>query len=362
MKNVFKTIVFPLIATFPTRRAYGITTEVYITTPRKGDQELTKVSLVEICRNIHSFLLTGKLKNFVGLRLKIFTIWYGLNISSKFRKELTLFWCRDLFLSYILSVTSRLFIICEIHRRPSKFDLLILLLLKKNQRVLLAPISIKLQKDLNLDKNLSVVVPMSVSEDDIKFLSKPHHTKKNKIIYVGNLMSGGHKLNVNLLNELGYRLRSTFPDWKIEVVGISKSEFNASCKRKVCSNVKVINRLNRQEILGKLAEAKIGLVIYSDEKYFHDSFPIKIVEYAAARLCIVASNTISHRNILNNDLCVYFESGSIDSLENSVVKLILDQKRQHYISKNIFLWVQGLTYENRVKLVLDKFQTQIYCR
>jgi hypothetical protein len=149
-----------------------------------------------------------------------------------------------------------------------------------------------------------------------------------------------------------------FPDWSIEVIGINKVQFEISCTRKLPSNLKIIGRLSRQDIIMKLAEAKIGLVIYSNEPYFHDSFPIKIVEYAVARLCIVASDTVAHRNILSEDTCIYFDNNSLLSLEKSISRLILDKKLQATLSQNIFSWVENLTYENRVNSVLKQIELQ----
>ncbi len=350
--------------------AYGVTTEhtanalrslnydVVIITPKIDKNILSGNQVVTLCKYFYLTILSNRINKFIGVRLFIYTVIYGLVINFKYGHKSNIFWTRDLFLSCILSFTSRSSIVCEIHRTPNKINLMYLWLLKKRKNVTLAPITEKLQTKLNLQENRSVVVPMSINQKDIVFFSEIKNSRRNKIVYLGNLSSGSYKLNVNLLNELAWRLFDEFPDWSIEVIGINKVQFEISCTRKLPSNLKIIGRLSRQDIIMKLAEAKIGLVIYSNEPYFHDSFPIKIVEYAVARLCIVASDTVAHRNILSEDTCIYFDNNSLLSLEKSISRLILDKKLQATLSQNIFSWVENLTYENRVNSVLKQIELQ----
>lgn len=363
-------VIFPLLSRFPTAMAYGVTTEhtadalrslnydVVIITPKRDKNILSGNSVVTLCEYFYSILLSNRIKKLIGIRLFFFTVIYGFVINFKYGRISNIFWTRDLFLSCVLTLITRSSIVCEIHRTPNRINLMYLLLLKKRKNVTLAPISEKLRIKLNLQENRSVVVPMSVNQKDILFFSKIKNLRKKRIVYLGNLYSGSYKLNVNLLNNLAWRLFSKFPDWSIEVIGIDSDQFEVSCTRKIPSNLKIIGRLSRQDIIIKLAEAKIGLVIYSNEPYFHDSFPIKIVEYAAARLCIVASDTAAHRNILSEDTCIYFDNNSLPSLEKSITRLIRDKKLQAFLSQNAFLWAKNLTYEKRINSVLSQIDLQ----
>jgi glycosyltransferase involved in cell wall biosynthesis len=84
-----------------------------------------------------------------------------------------------------------------------------------------------------------------------------------------------------------------------------------------------------------------------------DSFPLKIVEYSAARVALVVSDTPAHRNILNNGQCLFFPEGNVDSLVKQIGRLILDSRKCKQISEKAFFWVKDLTYENRVNKAIS---------
>jgi len=363
-------IIFPLLSRFPTNMAYGVTTEqtanalrslgykVLILTSKKDEKIFTEQKVVGLCKKSQFLILNSNVKNLVGIRLTIFTLIYGLTISFKYRHISNLFWTRDLLLSLILSFTSSSFIVCEIHRKPSKIGLFYLFVLKKRNKVLLAVISSALRIKLGIGEYESVIAPMSVNSKEIEYFSKIQGPRKKKIVYLGNLFSGTHKLNVNLINELAHQMLLDFPDWTIEVIGINKNAFKSSCLKGIPTNLRIIERLGRQEIMIKLSESRIGLVIYPNNEYFHDSFPIKIAEYAAAKLAIVASDTVAHRNILDESRCVYFKSDCLISLKETLARLINDDQLQLRLSQNASKWVSNLTYENRVNAVLKQLEIQ----
>jgi hypothetical protein len=309
-----------------------------------------------LCKKFQFIILNNHVKKLVGLRLALFTVIYALSISVRYRCKSNLIWSRDIFLSLLLSFTTSSYIVCEIHRKPSSINLFCLSILRKRHKVVFAIISRALSTKLGFKEYESVIAPMSVTSNEIEYFSKTKIQRKKKIIYVGNLFSGSHKLNVNLINELAHEILYDYPEWIIEVIGINRDSFRGSCAREIPSNLSIIERLGRQDVMIKLAESKIGLVIYPNDEYFHDSFPIKIPEYSAARLAIIASETKAHRNILDESRCIYFKSDSLTSLKESLVRLIGDEKLQLKLAQNSFKWVGNLTYERRVEVILKQVE------
>ena len=135
------------------------------------------------------------------------------------------------------------------------------------------------------------------------------------------------------------------------LVGMNKTDFN---NIDFLSNIEFIGRLPRSKSLKAIDDFDIGLVIYPDDKYFEDSFPIKIVEYAARCVPIIASNTTAHRNILGENKSLFFELSSANSLANCIVRLLNDSSKRESIILNSSNWVSQLTYQKRIEKVLLK--------
>lgn len=202
----------------------------------------------------------------------------------------------------------------------------------------------------------SAIAPMSVNEDDLDYFDNVVEAKSNTIIYVGNPQSGGYDLNVNLINEAAQIILETKSDWTIQIVGISLEFYTRNIKNVIPKNIQVIGPINREEVMRYLSKAKIGLVIYPELDWFKDSFPIKIVEYSSACLAIIASDTTSHRRVLDDTRCIFFEADSHLSLATKTLKAMNDKELLDCLARNSNKWVRNLTYQNRIKNILKKLK------
>jgi glycosyltransferase involved in cell wall biosynthesis len=134
------------------------------------------------------------------------------------------------------------------------------------------------------------------------------------------------------------------------LIGISQKEFTNSI---FPSNVQFLGRISRDKIMQEVDSFDIGLVIYPDTKYFEDSFPIKIIEYAARQIPIIASDTVSHRYLLGGR-AIFFDLQSEYSLAKSILNLKSNVSLMQSISIENFEWAKDFTYENRVMRILQK--------
>lgn len=366
MDNIKNHVIFVLSSRFPTEKAYGTTTEysaqalsnlgfrVTLVTPKLGYTPNSKVNIQVIGGKLHKILLSNKIRNLTGIRFTIFEFIYAYLLTRRFTYGENVFWTRDILISLVLSLKPKYKILCEIHRKPVKFQNRILFsLLKMRPNITTAPISKPLQEKLGLSVKKSIVAPMSINESEREYFLKGNQKRGKVIIYLGSYISGTHKLNLNFLNDFSYALQAIDAEWRVEVIGIHSNFFKSECLNQLSSNLIIHEYLERTEIISKLAKARIGLVIYPNNSYFQDSFPIKIVEYAIAGLAIVASSTIAHHQILGDDKCLYFESESLSSLVDIVKKLIMEPDTRERIINKAFLWASELTYENRVKSVIS---------
>jgi glycosyltransferase involved in cell wall biosynthesis len=221
----------------------------------------------------------------------------------------------------------------------------------KKPLVFVSPISNFLESKFSFDKNRYVIAPMAINSSEI--VDIPDDKTRNKtIIYVGYPESQGKKLNFNMMNDLADLIWHKYPDWIFEVVGFDKNFFEKQISKSCSKNFNFLGPVSREFALSKMNSASIGLVLYVNDSYHQ--FPLKIVEYAASGLTIMASDTNIHRRILGRNKCVFFDGTSSKSAFLSFEKLLNNHKETYEIKKNLNQWVKGLTYQKRVSRVLDR--------
>ena len=358
--------VFLSLSRFPTNKAYGVTTEftalaaknldfkVTISTPL-FDKSLSSELLVSATANhLADKLLSRKIRIALTARFNIFLFIFAIHNTFKFRGKHVVFWTRDILLAFLMMKFSRNYIICEIHRNPGKLQNMFLKFLLKEKRVIVSPISNFLPAIQKSSKFNTVFSPMSVNAEEIEYFNSFKDKKKKTIVYVGNTTSGTYVLNVDLLNSMALALIDTHPDWIIEIIGVPESFFNSQIEHYISPNIKLFGYLPREQVIKRLAVASIGLVIYPNSKWLNDSFPIKVIEYAAAGVAIVASKSVAHLRILDDQKCVFFEVDSADSLADSIKKLILDSTYRSHVSHNANNWSKSFTYDKRVDNILGE--------
>ena len=333
--------------------------KVTISTPL-FDKSLSSELLVSATANhVADKLLSRKIRIALTARFNIFLFIFAIHNAFKFKGKHVVFWTRDILLAFLMVKFSRNYIICEIHRTPGKIQNMFLKSLLKEKRVIVSPISNFLpaiQKSSNFN---TVFSPMSVNAEEIEYFNSFKNKKKKTIIYVGNTTSGTYVLNVDLLNNMALALIDTHPDWRIEIIGVPESFFNSQIKRHISPNIKLFGYLPREQVIKRLAVASIGLVIYPNSKWLNDSFPIKVIEYAAAGVAIVASKSVAHLRLLDDQKCVFFEVDSAVSLTNSIKKLILDSTYRSHVSRNANNWSKSFTYDKRVHNILGELDYRL---
>jgi glycosyltransferase involved in cell wall biosynthesis len=216
----------------------------------------------------------------------------------------------------------------------------------------MAVISDELRTKLKLKYKNSVIAPMSVNENELIHEVKNYDSEKFVVGYVGSIHSSGNKLSIDIIVEAAKFFEKTDPKIKFRLIGFNVQDIDRDNGESYPDNIKFFGRLTRTDLLRELDFCNVGLVIYPDTKYFFDSFTIKIVEYAARRIPILASNTRAHQRILGKDKALYFELNSGVSLIQCISELATNEGIGELISENGFNWVKSLTYENRAQKIL----------
>ena len=363
--------VFLLPTRFPTEKAYGVTTEftalalqnfdfkVTISTSLFDESLSTKLLVSATTNHLANKLLSPKIRVALTARFSVFQVIFAIHNAFKFKGKHVVFWTRDIFLAFLVMKFTRNFVVCEIHRTPGKLQSICLRFLLREKRIIISPISNFLPSIQKLSKFKTVFSPMSVNGGEIEFFNSFKNKKQKTIIYVGNKSSGDYVLNVNLLNEVALSLSETHPEWNIEIIGVSESYFHSQIERHFSPNIKLFGQIPRELVIKRLAVASIGLVIYPNSKWLNDSSPIKIIEYAAAGAAIVASKSVAHLRLLDDQKCVFFEIDSAESLTGAIERLILDSSLRSLISHNANNWSKIFTYDNRAQNILRELDSRL---
>jgi glycosyltransferase involved in cell wall biosynthesis len=359
-----KSVWFVLDARYPTEKAYGVTTgftakaveilgnyNVTLVTPKidKNIEKMIKIIEVKIpFYNVrHGELKKDKLFYNLGKLL------YPIKLSYIIKRNNSIIWLRDIRMALVFSLLGYR-VICEIHRTPSAISKIELSFLKIMPKITLVLISEYLREKLGIKITNSVIAGMAVDKNELSNIKQTSNGDQFVVGYIGSSHSSGNKLSIKVVLEAASALELINSSIKFRFIGFQISDYDQLTISSLPKNVEFLGRISRFDIIKEIDKFDIGLVIYPDTDYFLDSFPIKIVEYAARHIPIVASNTRANKRILENHKALYFNLNSSDSLTECIIRVAQDKKIAESISSNAFEWVKLLTYENRAIKVLNK--------
>jgi glycosyltransferase involved in cell wall biosynthesis len=359
-------VIFVLGTRFPTEKAYGVTTEqtalaveacgfrVKVITPWNDTNYFSNVEIEVVGASLYRTFSRFMYSRFAITLFSLFTILFAGLVIAKYRDKTASYWTRDILIAFVVSSLTRKKVVCEIHRTPKKIKMRLLKIMAKRDNVILGPIGEFLKEENLNDAKNKVLLPMAINSSELCSIQEINERRK-VITYLGNSSSSGIELSLKTLVLLAEWLDANYPDWKLELIGISAFQIEKVWKSKSPDSLLALGRLNRNEALQRLRESSIGLVIYPNNPYFQDSFPIKVVEYAGSGLAIVASDTIAHRRILDKDFCQFFMPDSITEICNAVERLIVDVDYRIECASKARHWATNYTYLNRVKPVVELF-------
>ena len=352
-------LLFILNARFPTDKAYGITTEytlraisklkkfdVSVVTPNKDENFQTNLKVVEVTMPFTHFfkLINSKVYLDNKALFMIKNVFYAIKLSYLFRSAKPIIWSRDILILLIF----RLFgfkVICEIHRTPSLIYYFMFGFLNRLRKVKFILISRHLQEKLNIDKTKCIIAGMSVNESELRFKKFPSKIDKFRVGYIGSSQSSGNILDIKQLIDAAVSINALNLNIEFNIFGLNIDKLNLNTK--LPPNISFFSRVPRSEIMKKLDLFNVGLVIYPNSPYFQDSFPIKIVEYAARKVPIIASDTLAHRRILGKNKALFFNEGSSLDLVNCILVLYENDRLRKELAFNAFDWAKKQTYQKR---------------
>lgn len=367
-------VLFFLTSRYPTHKAYGVTTGETASALR----ELGNIVKIVAPTDINSYHNIDEYNNEIVLAPSTSLIFFrrvllNLRILGSLVFVLTslvftlrcarlikaenpdVLWVRDywsaLILRYLLPDSK---IIVEVHQTPSFANHLVLNAIGKDSSSALLTIQESLREELKTKYPSAKVYlgPMGASDDFFRVGRARLHASPRqlenalRVCFVGRMASSGRDNGIfQLLN-----------DWRnvpnsianLTLIGFSEHESERIRSRFPLENVNLLPSLKHLDIPHALSQFDCGLVPYPEGEYHRTRFPIKIVEYCASGLNVIANDTLSNRELLSDKFTYFYRAGDTEGLLG-VLKRIKEsvQDSQRRAEKG-FMWAQDYTYRKRL--------------
>lgn len=99
--------------------------------------------------------------------------------------------------------------------------------------------------------------------------------------------------------------------------------------------IKYIGRINRKEVNALYGCSRAGIVIYQPAKNHFEAQPIKLFEFMAAGLPIVASNFPLWRKIVEDNHCgICVDPSDVEAVRNACTELLSNPEKSQQLGRN----------------------------
>ena len=275
------------------------------------------------------------------------------NISKK-----SIFISRSIIFALIASLFKRK-VILELHHEITGFSKFLYFFLK-NLGLISNLNYIFLNKKLNniykIDDKKNIVLDDAVNIDDFKI--KKSIKYKNTCVYIGSFFEGKGAEQI-------FRLAKLNKNIKFHLYGDKKF---LQIHQKL-ENIKVFDFISYNKIPKVLSNYEIALMPYQKkikgrssirlEKYMS---PLKMFDYLAAKMIIIASDLKVYKHILQNDYnCVLIKINDDTLWSKNIQKLFKYSKKKNKLTKNAYITAKKYTWDKRCQRII-RFSKEKYIK
>ncbi len=275
---------------------------------------------------------------------------------------------RDIFSVFLLSFFNRFELFYEIHAFPQRLNIFYRLLFPRLKFVAISHglrdeligCGIEEKKILVAHDGVDLDLFNSVGSDKLilrKDLCLPQDRKI--VAYIGKFTMMNRSKGVELLFDAFSKVAKEIPDSFLLLVGVNREEVskieNMIESRGISrDNYKLVEHVHHSEAIKYEKAADVLVMSYPNIKHYQLYMsPLKMFEYMAAGVPIVASDLPAIREILNEDNSVLVESDNREKLVEGIRKILQDQELAEKIAKQAFLDVKNYTWQKRAKKILE---------
>ena len=286
----------------------------------------------------------------------VIRIIFSLKILSKKTEKEAIFLSRSIVFS-LIACLFRKKIILELHHEIKGFSKIIYWLLK-NLNLIEDLKYIFLSRNLNdiykINKKKYLVLDDAVNIDDFK---KKKGTKyKKTCVYVGSFFEGK---GVEQIFRLAKKNKKTF----FHIYG-EKKYLRLKKKEK---NIKIFDYVNYSKIPSIMSRYEVALMPYQRKVkgrgsiWLHEYMsPLKMFDYMAAKMIIIASNLKVYKHILKNNFNCILVNVNEDEKWSKAIQLAFKKSYKNiYLKQNAYKTVKKYTWDKRCKKIINFFEKKM---
>jgi glycosyltransferase involved in cell wall biosynthesis len=294
------------------------------------------------------FYINSIFNTFIKLNF-IYRIIFSLKILLKNFEKNSIFISRSIIFALIASAIKKK-VILELHHEITGFSKLFynflnsLNLINNLNYILLSK---KLNKIYKINSKKKIILDDAVNISDFK-LKKTSKYKKT-CVYIGSFFEGKGVEQI-------FRLAALNKDIKFHLYG-DKNFLNVNKKLK---NIKIFNFINYNKIPKTLSKYEIALMPYQKkvrgrgsiwlEKYMS---PLKMFDYLAAKMIIIASDLKVYKHILVNNYNSLLLKINDDVLWSQKIRIMLKSNpKKNKLKSNAYKTANKYTWEKRCKKII----------
>jgi hypothetical protein len=302
---------------------------------------------------LSKFLL--KLRKISRIYFPVWQIIFAYFSKRHFREKHSLLWIREPQLALFYSVTTNKRMICEIHHLSGFNKKYIIPFLQKRKNVTLSPIKQRIADNLGMSSKEVPISFMSVSPEFISIGEVREDFRKLEptIVVVGNATN---RFQIESFRRLFKQITECqFSDFapKFTFVGLDEHFAIETLGFSVHSvSVNFLGAIKHEDLPNILANSDIGIVHYLDNEYFLNTFPIKIVEYAATKNLILATKTRAHTDLIGNKGLFYDINDDL-GLRRMIARVTKPNANLGKTINEAFRWAQHHTYKARAGSIME---------
>ena len=188
---------------------------------------------------------------------------------------------------------------------------------------------------------------------------KKSDLNSNQIIFSGAMY---HHRGIDVLLESVSKVTKKIPDSKFVLLGdgpemeeLKKMVYG----KEISKNVIFKGWVDRNEIPKYLSESSIGIGPLRNTEVTRHALPIKVLEYMASGLPILAIKDTLPEDVLKNDENGFFVTDSVE-LSKKIIKLLEDNELRRKMGEKSKKMVTKFDWKNVAELIIQESQEVIF--
>ena len=303
----------------------------------------------------YKFKVISIFNDFVLLNF-LFRIIFALKILSKNTDKKALFLSRSIIFS-LIACLFRKKIILELHHEITGISKIIYWLLKKlnlieNLKFIFLSSNLNYIYKINNEKYLVLDDAVNLAD----FNKKKGIKYKKTCVYVGSFFEGK---GIEQIFRLAKKNKKTF----FHIYG-EKKYLRENKKEK---NIKIFDYVNYSKIPTIISRYEVALMPYQRKVRGRGSIwlqkymsPLKMFDYMAAKMIIIASNLKVYKHILKNNFNCILVNVNEDEKWSKAIRLAFKKNyRNRYLRENAYKTVKKYTWDKRCKKIINFFEKKM---